>query len=149
MPRFSALAALLAAGLLLASAALPVAAADARRLHMEQQHDALNLQLQQSARARRHDLGPSDERRLDQLHLQQRMQQQQLDIGQVQRERALRQPARSDPAEPFDRRFDAQREIFSAERQLQSQQFELDRQRLLQSMPRQPLQPPLGAGQLN
>ena len=144
MPRY----AILAAALLLASAALPGAAADARRLHMEQQYDALNLQLQQSARARRYDLSPSDARRLDQLHLQQRMQQQQLDLEQVQREQALRQHARSVPGEGYDSRVDAQRELFSAERQLQSQQFELDRQRLLQSMPRQPLQPPIGGGQL-
>jgi hypothetical protein len=148
MPPSFTLISLLAASFVLAAAALPSAAADARRLHMEQQRDALSLQLQQSARARRHDLSPSDAHRLDQLHLQQRMQQQRLDMEQVQRDHALRAQARSDPSEPFDRRIDAQRELFSMERQLQNQQFELERHRLLQSLPRQPLQPPIGASQL-
>ena len=148
MPPAFAFVSLLAGSFVLAAAALPSAAADARRLHMEQQRDALNLQLQQSARARRYDLSPSDAHRLDQLHLQQRMEQQRLDLEQVQRDHALRAQARHDPSEPFDRRIEAQREIFSMERQLQNQQFELERHRLLQSLPRQPLQPPIGAGQL-
>jgi hypothetical protein len=76
------------------------------------------------------------------------MEQQRLDLEQVQRDHALRAQARHDPSEPFDRRIEAQREVFSMERQLQNQQFELDRHRLLQSLPRQPLQPPIGASQL-
>ena len=113
---------------------------------MEQQRDALNLRLQQSAG--HYALSPSDARRLDQLHLQQIMEQQRLDLEQVQRDHALRARAWADASEPFDRRIDAQRELFSIERQLQNQQFELDRHRLVQSLPRSPLQPPIGAGQL-
>ena len=118
--------------------------ADHRRLQIEQQQDALNLRLQQSLRARQHDLAPEDARRLNQLQLQQRLEQHQLEMHQVQRDRALRQSGSIAP-EFRDRTLDAQRQLFAQERQLQIQRFELDQQRLLQSARPQPLQPPLGA----
>ena len=64
------------------------ASADSTRrdLQLRQQQDALNLNLQQSMRARRHDLSTSDARRVDQLHLEQRLQQQQLEHMQIQRD---------------------------------------------------------------
>jgi hypothetical protein len=143
----------LSTSLLLAAitcAPLPaLAAAPHRRLHVEQQQDALNLQLRQSAHARRHALSPSDARRLDQLQLQQRMDQQHLELQQIQRERALSRSPGTVPPDVLDRRLDTQREVFAQERALQLQRFELDRQRLLQSMPREPLQPPLGSPQLH
>jgi hypothetical protein len=128
----------------------PAFAADPhRRLHVQQQQDALDLQLRQSAQARRHALRPSDARRLDHLQLQQRMDQQQLELQQIQRERALSRSPGTVPPDVLDRRLDTQREVFAQERALQLQRFELDRQRLLQSMPREPLQPPLGSPQLH
>jgi hypothetical protein len=133
----------------IACAPQPAAAADHRRLHVEQQQDALNLQLRQSAQARRHDLSRSDARRLDQLQLQQRLDQQQLELQQTQRERALARSPSAVPPDILDRRLDMQREIFAQERALQLQRFELERQRLLQSMPREPLQPPLGSPHLS
>lgn len=121
------------------------ATAEHRRLHVEQQQDALNLQLRQSAAARRHALSPSDARALDQLQLRQRMEQQQLELRQSQRQRALeRNAAALEPGE-HERRLDAQRDAFAQERVLQLQRFELDRQRALQMMPREPLQAPLGS----
>lgn len=135
----------------LALSAWPAAAADpadARRLHMEQHQHSLELRLKQS-NARRADIGAADARRLDQLHLQQRLEQHQLEVQQTQRDRALRQ--NTVDADPYvaDRQAEAQRRLFAQERQLQLQRFELDRQRLLQSMPRQPLQPPVGASQID
>ena len=118
-----------------------------QRLHIEQQQDAINLDLQQSARGRRFGLAPAESRRLDQLQLQQRMEQQQLELHQVQREHALRQ-SRALPEDSRDRAIQAQRDLFATERQLQIQRFELDQQRLLQSARPQPLQPPLGNPQL-
>jgi hypothetical protein len=70
--------------------AIPAAAADLGRsamqrhhLQVEQQQDALNLNLRQSI-GRRPDLAPEDARQLDQLQLQQRAQQQLLDQQQEQ-----------------------------------------------------------------
>ena len=137
-------AALACALLQLSGVANAAGANDQRRLHMEQQQDALNLRLQQSVRARQPDLAPEDARRLNQLQLRQRLEQHQLEIHQVQRERALRQSGSIAP-EFRDRTLDAQRELFTQERQLQIQRFELDQQRLLQSTRPQPLQQPLGA----
>ena len=113
---------------------------------MEQQRDALNLRLPQSSGEPSYDFSASDARKLEQLHIQQLMEQQRLDLEQVQRYHALR--ARSDASQPFDRRIDLQRELFSIERQLQNQQFDLDRHRIVQSLQRLPLQPPMGTGQL-
>lgn len=116
-----------------------------RRLHIEQQHDALNLQLRHSAAARRHALSPSDARRLDHLALRQRMQQQQLELEQSQRQRALDRNAGARLPGVQERQLEAQRAAFAQERALQLQRFELDRQRELQTMPREPLQAPLGS----
>jgi hypothetical protein len=114
-----------------------------RRFQLEQQQDALSFQLQQSLRGRTSDLAPADARRLDALQLQQRLEYQQLEQQQAQRELSLRLRAPDDT-----RQLEAQRERFAQERQLELQRFELDRQRLLQSLPRQPLQPPADAGRL-
>ena len=106
--------------LLAASSANAAGAGDHRRLQYEQQQDALNLRMQQSLRARRQDLAPADAQRLNQLQLQQRLEQHQLEIQQVQRDRALRQSGSIAP-EFRDRTLDAQRELFAQERQLQIQ----------------------------
>jgi hypothetical protein len=118
-----------------------------RRLQIEQQRDALNLELQQSLPSRRSDLDPADVRRLEALRLQQRMQYQLVEQDQLHRSRTLRHnPVLSDDAK--DRRLSVQRELFAQERQLMIQRFELDQHRLLQSAPRQPLQRTPGTGQL-
>jgi hypothetical protein len=119
-----------------------------RQLQVQQHQDALNLNLQQSIRSRRYDLNAADERRLDQLQLQQRLEQQQLEQQQLQRDRLLRY---SPAPDSFARDSDvaAQREIFAQERQLQLQRFEMEQRQLLNSVPRQPLQPGFPSGQLN
>jgi hypothetical protein len=77
---------------------------------------------------------------------QQRLEYQQLEQQQRQREYMLR---RNPAASPHtERQLDAQRELFAQQRQLELQRFELEQQRLLQSMRRQPLQPPLEPGRL-
>ena len=124
-------------------------ASDARRLHMEQQQHSLELKLRQSVAARNAALSASDVQRLERLHMQQRLEQQQLELQQLQRDRAMRQHARAFPHDTPDPHTELQRELFAQERELQNQRFELDRQRLLQSLPRQPLQPPIGSSQLN
>ena len=125
--------------------ALAAGTSEHRRLHVEQQQDALNLQLRQIAAARRHALSPSDARRLDHLDLRHRIEQQQLELQQSQRERALERSATALPLEARESRRQAQREAFAQERLLTLQRFELDRQRELMTMPRRPLQAPLGA----
>jgi hypothetical protein len=115
-----------------------------RELQLRQQQDALNLNLQQGMRARRYDLSPSDARRVEQLDLEQRLQQQQLEQQQIQRDELQRRDASVLPPGVADSHIRAQRDLFNQERALQMQQFELDRQRLLQSMPREPLQTPSG-----
>ena len=47
-----------------------------------------------------------------------------------------------------ERRLELQRDLFAQERQLELQRFELDRQRLLQSIARQPLRPRVDPGRL-
>jgi hypothetical protein len=116
-----------------------------RELQLRQQQDALNLNLQQGMRARRSDLSPSDARRLDQLDLQQRMQQQQLEAQQLQRDELLRRQVETLPPGVADARVRQQRDVYDQQRTLQLQQFEIERQRLLQSMPREPLQTPAGS----
>ena len=123
--------------------------ADRRELQLQQQQDSLNLDLQQGLRARRYDLAPADARRLDQLQLQQRLEQSQLEQQQLQRDSLLRRSAASHSSGALDGNVAAQREIFAQERQLQNQRFEMEQQRLLQSAPRQPLQPTPLPGQLN
>ena len=115
-----------------------------RELQLRQQQDSLNLNLQQSMRARRYDLPPVDERRLDQLDLDQRLRQQQLEQHQLGRDHLLRREAEALPPGAGDAHLRAQREIFNQERTLQLQQFEVERQRLQQSVPREPLQTPAG-----
>ena len=138
--------------------AIPVAAADLGRsamqrhhLQVEQQQDALNLNLRQSI-GRRPDLAPEDARQLDQLQLQQRAQQQLLDQQQEQQLRRDIQVQRNDgalSAQIRDQRLNARRDAFAAERELQMQQFELQQRRLTDSAPRAPLQPPAGSPQLH
>ena len=125
------------------------AAALRHELQMQQQQDALTLRLQQSIRARRYDLGPGDERRLDQLQMQQRLEQQLLEQQQLQREHLLTRDGRTPPSVLLDARTLAQREQFSQERQSQLQRFEVDQQRLLNSARALPLQPPLSDGTLS
>ena len=115
-----------------------------RELQLRQQQDTLNLNLQQGMRARRADLSPADQRRLDQLDLDQRLRQQQLEMHQLNRDEQLRNRASTLPPGAGDAQVRAQHEIFNQERALQLQQFEIDRQRLIQSMPREPLQTPAG-----
>ena len=118
-----------------------------RRFQLEQQQDALNLNLQQNMRGRAQDLAPADAQRLEALQLQQRLEYQQLEQQQRLREESLRQ---SLPATiEGERQLDSQRRRFAQERQLELQRFELDRQRLLQQLPRQPLQAPVPPGRLN
>ena len=116
-----------------------------RELQLRQQQDTLNLNLQQGMRARRADLPPADQRRLDQLDLDQRLRQQQLEYHQLNRDEQLRNQASTLPPGVGDAQVRAQREIFNQERALQLQHFEMDRQRALQSIPREPLQTPAGA----
>jgi hypothetical protein len=116
----------------------------ARELQLRQQQDALNFSLQQGMRSRRYELAPADQRRLDQLELDQRLQYQQLEQQQIRRDDLLRRHPGAFPDGAGDAQVRAQREIFSQERTLQMQQFDLDRQRLLQSAPREPLQSPAG-----
>src|SRR5437899_1101694 len=72
-----------------------VHAADAdfeqRRSELQQQQDALNLNLQQGIRGRAQDLAPADAQRLEALQLQQRLQYQQLQQQQRVQEESLRQ----------------------------------------------------------
>jgi hypothetical protein len=137
--------------LLVLCVTLPCAAAGTRAdlsrrdLQIRQQQDALNLNLQQSIRAPHSDLSAADARRLDQLNLNQRLQQQQLEQQQLQRDELLRRQADTLPPGVADARIRAQRNVYEQERTLQLQQFELDRQRFLQSVPREPLQTPAGA----
>lgn len=121
-------------------------ASDHRRFQLEQQQDALNFSLQQDLRARNYDLAPADARRLEALELQQRLEYQQLEQRQRQRESSLRHSPI--PVPDAERRLELQRDLFAQERQLELQRFELDRQRLLQSIARQPLQPRVDPGRL-
>ena len=148
-PKLASLAVLLACTHLSQSADAASAAADRRQLQMQQHQDALNLNLQQSIRARRYDLNAADERRLDQLHLQQRLEQQQLEAQQIQRDRLSRRSVPHEPPGAADAHLAAQREVFMQERQLQLQRFDLEQRQLLNSAPRQPLQPGFAPGQLN
>lgn len=120
-----------------------------RRLQLQQQQDALNLDLQQSMRARRHDLGTADARRLDRLHMQQRLQRQQLEHQQLQADRLNRRDAAALPPPAIDTRIAAQDRQFALERQLQMQQFDLEQQQLLNAAPRRSLQSPPASGQLD
>jgi hypothetical protein len=141
--------------LLMVVLALPAPAADQRgmaahrrELHLRQHQDALNLDLRQSL-GRRQDLAPSDARRLDQLQMQQRMERQLLEQQQLQRAVQARQDAAHLPPDIRHQRLEQERQTFATERELQSQQFELEQRQLLQSMPRAPLQPPIGNSQLD
>jgi hypothetical protein len=132
------------------ASANPAAGSAARhRLQIEQQQNALDLNLQQALAARRANLSPADQRRLDQLHLQQRMEQQQLENDQLQREHLLRNGRATLPPGVQDGRLATEREIFAQERQLQLQRFEQEQQRLLGPARPQPLQPTPQPGRLN
>jgi hypothetical protein len=123
------------------------AGADERlRLQIEQQHDALDLTLQQSMGTRA-DLSARDSGALGRLQLDQRLERQQLEQQQLLQEHLTSRNRASLPADALQRELESQRASFALERQLQAQRFGLDQQRLLQSMSRQPLQPPRVAGQ--
>src|SRR5688572_6991375 len=96
--------------LLYAAGASAAGTIDHRRLQVEQQQDALRLDLQQSMRARSHGISPADAHRLNQLQLQQRVEQQQLEMHQIQRDHALRRLP-GPPDDAFDRRLETQREL--------------------------------------
>jgi hypothetical protein len=131
------------------SGAQAAAGLEQRQLQLDQQRDALNLNLQQSLRGRSLDLSPGDARRLDQLYLEQRLQQQQLAQQQRERSAILERNARLGRPGADGHALQQQRQLFAQERALQAQQFELERQRLLQSLPSQPLQPLPRPGQLD
>ena len=142
--------------LLIACVAMPAAATDQRgmaahrrALQLQQQQDALNLDLRQGIAGRRPDLSPADARRLDQLQMHQRMERQLLEQQQLQRHHQTSRDAEQLPREFRHRRLDHEQQTFASERAVQSQQFELEQRRLLQSAPRAPLQPPVGNPQLD
>jgi len=130
------------AGLIMVQAAFgadPAAEARARRsLHQQQLQDSLDLSLQQSLARSRAGLATADAARLEQLALRQRLEQQQLGAQQLVRQHRLREDAHSG----------LQHRLFAQERELQLQQFNVEQQRLLQSMKRAPLQPPRPGGTL-
>jgi hypothetical protein len=101
-----------------------------------------------AAFAQSHDLAPADARRIDDLQLRQRLEQQQLEMEQWQRERALERSASVLGENEMRRRLDLQRDAFRVERDLQALRFQLDQNRLTQSLARQPLQPPPAPGTL-
>ena len=119
-----------------------------RALRLQQQQDALNLDLRQGT-ARRYDLSPSDARRLEQLQMHQRMERQLLEQQQLQRHYETRREAAQLPPDIRDRRIGHEQQTFANERALQSQQFELEQRRFMQSAPRAPLQPPIADPQLD
>jgi hypothetical protein len=116
---------------------------------MQQHQDALNLNLRQGLSARPYDVSPSDARRLDQLQMRQRMERQLLEQQQLQRSFETRYDAATLPPDIRHQRLEHDRQTFATERELQAQQFELEQRRLLQSLPRSPLQPPVGNPQLD
>jgi hypothetical protein len=145
-----------ALALVMAGVAPAAAAADQRgmaqhrrALQLQQQQDALNLDLRQGMAGRQHDLSPSDTRRLEQLQTRQRMERQLLEQQQLQRHHETRREGAHLPPEIRDRRMEHEQQTFASERALQSQQFELEQRRFMQSAPRAPLQPPIGNPQLD
>ena len=101
-----------------------------------------------AACAQSYDLAPADVRRLDELLMQQRLDQQRLEIEQWQRERDLERRGSALDEHERQRRLDRQRDTFLVERDLQVQGFQLERQRLRQSLAREPLQPRAAPGAL-
>jgi hypothetical protein len=81
--------------------------------------------------------------------MRQRMERQLLEQQQLQRAFQARQDAAHLPPEARHHRLEHDRQTFATERELQSQQFELEQRQLMQSMPRAPLQPPIGNPQLD
>jgi hypothetical protein len=131
---------------LTAHAATDIPANTRRALQLQQQQDALNLQMQQGMRARRQDLDTEDARRLEQLLMQQRLQQQQLEQRQLLMDNTLR----GDRATPdVQARIAAQAAQFALERQVLMQRFEIEQQQLLNSAQRGQLQPPPAGGRLD
>ena len=96
----------------------------------------------------RYDLSPSDARRVRELELQHRLDQQQLELEHQQRLRLLERRHARLPDEHTQHRLLLERDLLRQERALHDRRFELDRQRLLQSMPRQPLEPRTPSGTL-
>ena len=94
------------------------------------------------------DLAPADMRRIDELLMQQRLDQQRLEIEQWLLQREVERRGSVPDEQEKNRRLDRQRDAFQVERDLQAQRFQLERQRLRQSLARQPLQPPTVPGAL-
>lgn len=110
-----------------------------QRLHQQQLQDRLSLDLQQSLARNRAGFSQADRQRLDRLGLEQRMEQQRLEVEQM----ADFQRFAHDPA-----RNRTQQRIYDRERELQLQRFYAEEQRLLGSMTPAPLQPTAEPGQL-
>lgn len=138
-----ALALVLAAASLASSAFAQSTGDSSLRLELEQQQSALDLALRHHGLTnRRADAMAADARRIEALQLRQRLEYQQLEIEQWQRQRALERSAAL-PADDGGRRsVELQRDLFRQERDLQIMRFQLDQHRLEQSITLRPLQPP-------
>lgn len=110
------------------------------RLQRHQLEDALRLDAQQ-ALIRRGALSPSDARRLDELQLRQRAEQQRLAQEQLLLER---QRAR----EPHDGGLQTRQRLLDQERALQLQRFQMEQHELLRAAKPRPLQRPAPNGAL-
>jgi hypothetical protein len=115
------------------------ASASRQRLHQQQLQDRLSLETQQNLARNRAGLYPSDKHRLDRLELNQRIEQQRLEMEQmVDFQRFSHDPARA--------RIEQHR--YDVERALQLQRFYVEQQRVLGTVRPEPLQPAPEPGQL-
>jgi hypothetical protein len=110
-----------------------------QRLHQQQLQDRLSLDLQQSLARNRAGLSQGEQLRLDRLQLQQRMEQQRLDIEQM----TDLQRSRHDPDQTRIRQ-----RAYDQARDIQLQGFYAEQQRLLGAMRPSPLQSSPESGQL-
>jgi hypothetical protein len=115
------------------------ASASRQRLHQHQLQDRLSLETQQNLARNRAGLSPSDKQRLDRLELNQRIEQQRLEMEQT----ADFQRFSHDAA-----RARIQQRRYDVERELQLQRFYVEQQRLLGTVRPEPLQPAAEPGQL-
>lgn len=124
-----------------AHAQMPAESVARHRLQRQQVEDALRLGTQQ-ARVPRGVLSPSDARRLDELQLRQRVEQQRLAHEQLmlQQQRAR---------DPHALGLDTQQRLLDQERQLQLQRFALEQEQLLRTARPRPLQRPVPDGALH
>ena len=112
------------------------------QLQLEQQQSALDLALRHHGLStRRYDATSADARRIEALQMQQRLEQQQLEIDHWQRQRALERSAGVPRYDAGRRSAELQRDLFRQERDLQIMRFQLDQHRLEQSLTRRALQP--------